>query len=80
MTFDALSAADLLTATPTLIVHGRVDAYCSPDLAEAMHTRIPNPDKQFVWLDATEHIDLYDVEPHVAAAVSATVAFLDKHL
>ncbi|WP_344239248.1 alpha/beta hydrolase [Actinocorallia libanotica] len=75
MTFDALSAADLLGDTPLLVVHGRTDAYCSPDLARALYDRSPGP-KEIRWLDTEEHIDLYDVEPHVTAATEATAAFL----
>jgi len=33
-----------------------------------------------VWLGAASHIDLYDREPLVQAAVDATAAFLEEHL
>jgi fermentation-respiration switch protein FrsA (DUF1100 family) len=79
MTFDALGAADLLAATPTLIVHGKTDAYCSPDLARAVHERARG-DKQIVWLDARKHTDLYDNSQHVNRAVEATAAFLGQAL
>jgi uncharacterized protein len=79
MTLDALGAAPLLADTPLLIVHGKVDAYCSPELAGAMHADTPGT-KEIVWLDATEHIDLYDREPYVTDAVEATAAFLRRHL
>ncbi|CRK55971.1 hypothetical protein [Alloactinosynnema sp. L-07] len=79
MTFDALGAADLLGATPLLVVHGKVDLYCSPVLAERLHARTPG-EKEIVWLDANEHVDLYDVEPYVTQAVDATATFLHKHL
>ena len=80
MTFDALGAAPLLAGTPLLIVHGKVDAYCSPDLAAAMHAEAAGSDNQIVWLDANEHIDLYDREPWVTEAVEATAGFLHKRL
>ena len=79
MTFDALGAADLLGATPLLVVHGRSDDYCSPELAALLHERAPGP-KELVWLDATCHIDLYDVEPWVGEAVAAVVRHLRRHL
>lgn len=79
MTFDALSAADLLGDTPLLVVHGRTDAYCSPDLARALHARSPGP-KEIHWLDTREHIDLYDVEPHVTTAIDTTAAFMHRVL
>jgi uncharacterized protein len=79
MTFDALSAADLLTATPLLVVHGTKDDYCSPDLARMLHERAQGP-KEIAWLDTTNHIDLYDTEPFVTQAADLTAAFLKKFL
>jgi fermentation-respiration switch protein FrsA (DUF1100 family) len=79
MTLDALGAAPLLTGTPLLIVHGRTDDYCSPALAEAAHRDAPGP-KELLWLDAGEHIDLYDVEPYVTRAADASARFLHEHL
>jgi fermentation-respiration switch protein FrsA (DUF1100 family) len=79
MTFDALGSAPLLSATPLLVVHGRADAYCAPELAEAVYTAAPGP-KEIRWLDAERHIDLYDVEPYVGRAADATAAFLHRHL
>ncbi|MFI0410435.1 alpha/beta hydrolase [Actinomadura sp. 3N508] len=79
MTFDALGAASLLAATPLLIVHGRTDAYCSPELARELYERKPG-DKEILWLDADQHIDLYDREPHVSQAAQATADFLHRHL
>ena len=74
LTFDAAGAADLLGATPLLLVHGRRDDYCAPDGAEAVAAR-HGGDVEVVWLDATEHIDLYDVDRFVAAASDAVAAF-----
>jgi fermentation-respiration switch protein FrsA (DUF1100 family) len=79
MTFDALGAAELLVATPLLVVHGKVDAYCSPELARRLHERTPG-DKEIRWLDAGQHIDLYDVEPYVTQAARATAEFLHHRL
>ncbi|HLL66033.1 MAG TPA: alpha/beta hydrolase [Micromonosporaceae bacterium] len=79
MTFDALGAAPLLGATPLLVVHGRTDAYCAPELAEQLHT-LASGTKEIHWLDTAQHIDLYDVEPYVDAAVATTVDFLHRHL
>ena len=79
MTFDALGAAPLLTATPLQVVHGRTDAYCAPELAEALYADAAGP-KEIVWLDARQHIDLYDAEPYVTQAVEAAADFLHHHL
>jgi hypothetical protein len=75
MTFDALGAAPLLANTPLLVVHGRSDAYCAPELAEALYTDATGP-KEIRWLGAERHIDLYDVEPYVGQAADAAAAFL----
>lgn len=79
MTFDALGAAPLLANTPLLVVHGRTDAYCAPELAEALHAEATGP-KEILWLDAERHTDLYDVEPYVTQAADAAADFLYRHL
>jgi uncharacterized protein len=79
MTFDALGAAELLAGTPLLIVHGKTDAYCSPELAQALYERKPG-EKELLWLDASQHTDLYDSEPHVTRAAEATAVFLRRKL
>ncbi|HEX6076976.1 MAG TPA: alpha/beta hydrolase [Micromonosporaceae bacterium] len=79
MTFDALGAADLLGDTPVLVVHGKADAYCSPELASELHSRTQG-EKRIVWLDCERHIDLYDVDRYVTQAVDATVGFLRHHV
>jgi fermentation-respiration switch protein FrsA (DUF1100 family) len=79
MTFDALGAAELLAATPLLIVHGNTDAYCSPELARALYERKPGV-KEILWLDAGQHVDLYDQEPYVTQAAQAAARFLHREL
>jgi len=79
MTFDALGAAELLAATPLFVIHGKTDAYCSPDLARAVYERKPG-DKEILWLAADQHIDLYDNEPYVSQAAQAAADFLHRTL
>ncbi len=79
MTFDALGAAPLLDQTPLLVVHGKADAFCSPDLAAALHEEATG-DKEIVWLDSALHIDLYDTEPYVGQAVDAVARFFARSL
>jgi fermentation-respiration switch protein FrsA (DUF1100 family) len=79
MTLDALGVAPLLGDTALLVVHGTVDAYCSPELAQRLHADATG-DKTLVWLDCAEHVDLYDVEPYVSQAVDATAGFLRRVL
>jgi fermentation-respiration switch protein FrsA (DUF1100 family) len=79
MTFDALGAADLLAATPLLVVHGTRDDYCAPELARELYERAPGV-KEIRWLDTGTHIDLYDQEPYVTQAATAAADFLLRHL
>ncbi|GAA1014515.1 hypothetical protein Aple_047730 [Acrocarpospora pleiomorpha] len=79
ITMDNLMGADFLSPKPGLLVHGVVDAYCSPEGAHAVHSRLDEP-KKLVWLDARLHIDLYDTEPYVSQAVAATAEFLSAYL
>ena len=79
LTFDAAIGADFIAPTPTLIVHGRVDDFCSPAGAEDVYDRITGP-KELMWLDTTNHIDLYDQPHHVRPAVARVAVWMDKHL
>lgn len=79
VTVDNMIGADFLAPTPGLIVHGTRDDYCSPDGAREAWERMGGP-KEITWLDASQHIDLYDGEPYVTQAIDATAAFLAKHL
>jgi fermentation-respiration switch protein FrsA (DUF1100 family) len=79
ITMDNMMGADFLSPKPALIVHGVVDRFCSPEGAEEAYKRLDEP-KKLVWLDARQHIDLYDREPYVTQAVEATAEFLREHL
>jgi uncharacterized protein len=78
LTFDAAAAAELLPPTPLLVVHGRRDEYCRPDDAARFAAR--HGGAELVWLDAEEHIDLYDVDRHVGAAVAHLAAWFRRVL
>ena len=60
--------AELLDHTPFLVVHGTVDAYCTPEGAQAVFDRATGP-KEIEWIETPNHIDIYDrpelVEPAV---------------
>lgn len=79
LTFDAATAADLLAPTPALVIHGRRDDYCSPAAAQAIHDRISAP-KEMMWLDTTNHIDLYDQAQFVDRAVARIREWMLEHL
>lgn len=79
VTLDATAGLDLLADTPTVMVHGRTDAYCSSEQAASVDQRLPGP-KDSMWLDTPNHIDLYDVPAYVAPAVERLVTWFDAHL
>jgi hypothetical protein len=79
LTLDTLSAAELLDRTPFLVVHGTVDAYCTPEGAQAVFDRATGP-KEIEWIETPNHIDIYDRPELVQAAVERVGRFLEKQL
>ena len=79
VTLDATVALDLLADTPTVMVHGRTDAYCPPEQAASIHERLPGP-KDLLWLDTTNHIELYDDPRFVRPAVERLAGWFHSHL
>ncbi len=79
MTLDTLSAADLLDRTPFLVVHGTVDAYCTPEGAKAIFERASGP-KEIEWIESANHIDIYDRPELVDPAVKRVAQFLGEQL
>jgi uncharacterized protein len=79
MTLDAHSAADLLDRTPFLVVHGKVDGYCTPESAQAIFDRATGP-KEIEWLDSKNHIDIYDRPELVEPAVQRAARFFAERL
>ena len=79
LVLDTTCAADLIAPTPVLLVQGRNDAYCRPEVAQEVHDRISGP-KRLFWVDTERHTDLYDSEPAVSQAVGAIRNFLQDGL
>jgi uncharacterized protein len=79
VTLDAAMAADFISPTPLFVVHGRVDAYCPPEAAQAVYDRAGEP-KRLVWLDTACHIDLYDDPAFVGPAVEEVDGWFAEHL
>ncbi len=79
LTFDAAMGAEFLGPTPALIVHGRRDEFCSPQAAQAVHDQLTGP-KDLMWLDTSNHIDLYDQPAYVEPAVERIGSWLAAHL
>ena len=80
LTFDAAIGADFLAGTPALFIHGRRDDFCSPGAAEGIYQRAQTADKEFLWLDTTNHIDLYDNPAYVDPAVARLSGWLTQRL
>ncbi len=78
-TTDLAMGAEFIAPTPTLVVHGRTDDYCTPEQAAEMYERIGGP-KDVMWLDTTNHIDLYDQEAYVGPAVEQVTEWMTRHL
>ena len=79
ITVDLAAGADVISPTPLLVVHGRKDAYTTPEQASAAFARAGEP-KKLVWLDTSNHIDLYDVPGFVGPAVDEALAWFYTHL
>jgi len=80
LTFDAAIGADFLAGLPALFIHGRRDDFCSPTAAEGVYQRAQTADKEFRWLDTTNHIDLYDNPGYVDPAAAHLGGWLTERL
>ena len=79
MSFNAIPYAHHVSPTPLLIVHGRNDKYCLPKYAQQVYEQAGEP-KEILWLDTTNHIDLYDNEKYVVPAISRIVEWFNRYL
>lgn len=80
LTFDAAMGAEFLEGTPALFIHGRRDDFCSPEGASATYERAQSADKELVWLDTSNHIDLYDNPVFVRPAAARLAEWLTARL
>jgi fermentation-respiration switch protein FrsA (DUF1100 family) len=79
LSFNAIQYAHQVSPTPLLIVHGRNDKYCLPKFAQQVYDLAENS-KEILWLDTTNHIDLYDNEKYVGPAVAKLVEWFNRYL
>lgn len=79
LTLDTISPAEFLAPTPLLIIHSKVDAFCPPSRAQAVYDLATGP-REILWLDAGNHINLYDQEEYVTPAVEKVAAFYRRRL
>ncbi|NNF55730.1 MAG: alpha/beta hydrolase [Acidimicrobiales bacterium] len=79
LTTDLAIGADFIGPTPTLIVHGRTDNFCSPAGAQDAFDRIDGT-KELMWLETTNHIDLYDQPSFVGPAIDRIAHWMASYL
>ena len=79
MSYNAIPYARHVSPIPLLIVHGKNDKYCLPKFAQEVYDLADEP-KEILWLDTSNHIDLYDNEKYVGPAISKIVEWFNKYL
>jgi uncharacterized protein len=79
LTVDAQSAVQLIGEVPMLVVHGRQDPYCLPEIAREVHGQATGPSR-LVWLDTHTHTAFYDDPGTLDSVVGAIVDFLRRYL
>jgi fermentation-respiration switch protein FrsA (DUF1100 family) len=77
--YDAVAYAPLVSPTPLLVVHGTVDPVVPPRYAEQVHATAGAP-KSMVWIETTNHVQIYDIEPQVGQATTALIDWLGRRL
>jgi len=77
--WSVVGHAHLLTQ-PLLVVHGTTDPLLPPRFAQQVHDESASTDKQIVWVETHNHVELYDQDPYVGQALAAVVPFLTRHL
>jgi fermentation-respiration switch protein FrsA (DUF1100 family) len=79
MSYNAIPYARHVSPTPLLIVHGKNDKYCLPKFAQEVYDLADDP-KEILWLDTSNHIDLYNNEKYVGPAINKIVEWFNKYL
>ncbi len=79
MSYNAVPFAHHVSPTPLLIIHGENDNFCLPEFAKQVYEEAGEP-KAIMWMDTTNHIDLYDVDKYVGPTIERTVSWFREHL
>ena len=77
--YNAVAHAPLVAPTPLQIIHGSKDLFLLPEYAEATYAAAQG-EKELVWIETDNHVELYDQRPFVDAAVAHALRWLDQHL
>ena len=76
---DTFVTLEPSTPTALLVVHGTVDAALLPEFAQAVYDAAVG-EKELVWIETHNHVELYDQDPYVSEAAAHAVRWLDRHL
>ncbi len=77
--YNSVAAAPLVAPTPLLVVHGTVDDALLPAYAQAAFDAAQGT-KELVWIETSNHVELYDQDPYVSEAAGHAIRWLDAHL
>ena len=62
-----------------LLLHGTRDGQLWPEFAQQAYDAAGG-DKELVWLETHNHIELYDQDPYVSEAARRAIRWLDRYL
>lgn len=77
--YDATIYAPLVSPTPLLVVHGTLNPVVPPRYARQVHATAGEP-KSMVWIETTNHVQIYDIEPTVSQSTNALIDWLSEHM
>jgi uncharacterized protein len=77
--YDATGYAPLVAPAPLLVVHGTIDPFVPPRYAQQVYETAGDP-KTMAWIETTNHVQIYDIEPQVSRATTALIAWLTNHM
>jgi len=75
--YNGLAHVPLIGHTPLLVVHGTQDMFTLPQFAQAAFDAALGP-KELVWIETSNHVELYDQDPYVSDACANIVRFLER--
>ncbi|WP_423605274.1 alpha/beta hydrolase [Sphingomonas sp. MS122] len=79
LSFDSVPFAGLIAPTPLLIIHGTIDPLSPGKYAQAVFDEAGDP-RRIVWIETTNHSQLYDLEPYISRASEEIVRWFDRHV
>ncbi len=75
---EAANAPSVLSAIqcPVLMIHSKHDGAASPDAAKRAHDALGSHDKEFMWVNRSNHVVFWDYDREAVA--EATVGFVEN--